>query len=110
MRGQPNDTWRPVKDDDFFPGTAEELVAKNHDFNLFISSLPDDGHENIFDGWENYEAQFRDHLKRQIIPYVDTYGKMPFLEEIIFHGFYPYSWLDVNQPGAFNWWSLSGNV
>ena len=38
----------------------------------------------------------------QTVPYGDTYGKMPFLEEVIFHGIYPYDQLDE----GFNWFRL----
>lgn len=92
-----NDTWRPVVDNKYFPATAEELVKDNHDFNLFMSDLPDDGYAWLFEDEnsdENLESTFRDWLGDVTVSYDDTYGKMPFLQEVFFHGFYPFDNLE----------------
>ena len=97
LRLHRNDTWRPTVEPIYYPATAEELTKENHDFNLFISATPDDGYEYVFtyaDFYKDKEARFREHLRIQTVPFVDVYGKMPFLEEVFFHHFYPYDSLD----------------
>ena len=86
LRLHRNDTWRPAVEDRYFPGTAEELVEENHDFNLFISSLPDDGYEYIFTEGEitDFEVRvyFIFHLKLIIFSYriLDTVNFSSFSE------------------------------
>jgi len=55
MRLHYNDTWRPVVDEKYYPATAEELSKENHDFNLFISDMEDDGYAWLFEEWDTYE-------------------------------------------------------
>ena len=107
LRLHGNDTWRPVVESQYFPGTAEELVKENHDFNLFISSVPDDGYEYIFSQtWDHddKEARFRQFIRELTVPRDDTYGKMPFLEEVFFHAFYPYDNLEAFNFNAYADW------
>ena len=89
-----NDTWRPNVEATYFPDVPENLVKVNNNFNLFISCLPDDGYKWAYGSWlpeNDHEATFRKLLNEDTTPKRDPYGKMPFLEEVFFHAFYPYS-------------------
>lgn len=102
-----NDTWRPNVEPTYFPDVPENLVKVNNNFNLFISCLPDDGYKWTYGSWlpeDNHEARFRKLLNEDTTPKRDPYGKMPFLEEVFFHAFYPYSelgktfdWMDYRD-------------
>ena len=106
LRSYINGTWRPIMDDYYFPKSPKELLEENHDFNLFISDLPDDGYDWLFDPTQEYTESFeemtRSHIRDVTVPSIDEFQKMSFLEEVVYHEYFPYS-----ELGFFDWFSMS---
>ena len=70
-----------------------------------MSDLEDDGYNWLYylEGeYDDMEAMFRNVIREKTVSYIDTYGKMPFLEELFVHGYFPYDKID-----EFDWFSVA---